>query len=161
MAEPETFPKRLSRFLRRYPWLIRLAYPLHVARQPRFTVGVVGVVFNAQREVLLVEHVYHPEIPWGLPGGGINYREDPALGLAREFREELGLAVRVVQPLYVEYTYWQHVDLAFLCRAEGEIAKLSGELTDARWFKRDALPIITRFQFRALNKAYETPETVL
>lgn len=135
-----------------------MAYPFHVARQPRFSIGVVGVVFNPDHEVLLAEHVYHPAIPWGLPGGGIDYREDPAEAVAREFREEMGMTITVQHPVYVEYTYWQHIDIAFLCQQTSPITHLCNELTDARWFKRDALPRLTRFQFRALQRAYDLME---
>jgi 8-oxo-dGTP pyrophosphatase MutT (NUDIX family) len=155
----QPFRQALSRFLRRHPWLIRMAYPFHVARQPRFSIGVVGVVFNAHREVLLAEHVYHPAIPWGLPGGGIDYRENPADAIAREFREELGMNITVQHPVYVEYTYWQHIDIAFLCQQASPITHLCNELTDARWFKADSLPRLTRFQFRALQRAYDLTET--
>lgn len=40
---------------------------------------------------------------WELPGGGLDFGEEPQVGLAREVREEMGLEVTSVspQPLYV------------------------------------------------------------
>ncbi len=146
--------QRFSHLLRRHSWVVRLAYPIHLALQPRYTIGVVGIVFNAHQQVLLAEHLFHPEIPWGLPGGFLGHREDPSTGLQREFREELGLNIDIQHVLYTEYTHWNHIDIAFLCHPIGQIMHLSGELTDARWFKREDLPQITRFQYRALQHAY-------
>jgi ADP-ribose pyrophosphatase YjhB (NUDIX family) len=66
---------------------------------PRQHVGVVGVLFNRAGQVLLVEHVFRPYYPWGLPGGWIGRGEDPAKAVQREYYEELGLQIEVGQLL--------------------------------------------------------------
>ena len=43
-----------------------------------------------QGQVLLVEHVFHPYAPWGLPGGWIDRNESPSqTAVIRELQEEL------------------------------------------------------------------------
>ena len=54
-----------------------------------------GCCVNDADEFLLVEHVFHPRLPWGLPGGWIGFNEDPVKTVQREIQEELGLDVSV------------------------------------------------------------------
>jgi ADP-ribose pyrophosphatase YjhB (NUDIX family) len=93
---------RLASWLQRFAllrWVLRLGVQLFVPRQH---VGAVGAVFNQAGQVLLVEHVFRPNFPWGLPGGWIGRGEDPAKAVEREFREELGLQVNAEQLLICE-----------------------------------------------------------
>lgn len=60
----------------------------------RVRVRVVGLVF-AQGRVLIVEHRVGDERWWCFPGGTLEPGETPEEGVARELREELGLACEV------------------------------------------------------------------
>jgi 8-oxo-dGTP pyrophosphatase MutT (NUDIX family) len=124
-------------------------------RQARFSAGVAGVVFNPAGQVLLVEHVFHPSAPWGLPGGWVDRREDPAGALRREMHEELALDVTVGPVLLVELEHSSHLDLAYLCTANSGIGRLSGELLDYGWFNVADLPRLHRFHYRAVRRALE------
>src|SRR5688572_8171844 len=91
LEQPSTAPQKSSnsarqvaRILLQYPILAVLIRKIVRLFQGRYTAGVVGVVVNARGEVLIVEHVFHPESPWGLPGGWLGWREDPHLAVARE-----------------------------------------------------------------------------
>jgi len=89
----------LAGWIRRFGvlrWVLRLGVMLLIPRQH---VGAVGAIFNDDGQVLLLEHVFRPRFPWGLPGGWINRGEDPARAVAREIKEELGLTVEVKQLL--------------------------------------------------------------
>ncbi len=121
----------------------------------RFSAGVIGVVFNDSGQVLLVEHVFHPHTPWGLPGGWIERREDPATALCREFFEELELQISADRILALELGYGDHIDFAYLCTTKGQVGKLSSELLDYQWFDVQALPRLQKFHYRAIMCALE------
>jgi 8-oxo-dGTP diphosphatase len=120
-----------------------------------YTAGVVGVVVNSRSEVLLVEHVFHPEWPWGLPGGWLGRGESPQHGLQRELQEETGLSVSILRPLLIDNGYYfrTHLDISFLCRAENEVQALSSELLDYRWVRPDDLPEMVPFHAASIAAA--------
>lgn len=147
--------RAVAGLIRRAPWIAVSARWLYRLGQPRFSAGVVGVVLNAQSEVLLVEHVFHPYHPWGLPGGWVDRREDPSETLIREMREELELQVDVGPVLLVKLDYDNHIDMAFLCRQVGPIGVLSAELLSYRWTPLDDLPSLQPFHHLAIQRALE------
>ena len=73
------------------PWFQR-----HIVRAtvPAVTMGVCAVITDAQGRLLLAHHPYRSH-PWGLPGGFARRGEQPTATLAREVREELGVAAQV------------------------------------------------------------------
>lgn len=146
--------RRFARLLQRQPGVIKVFYPFYQMTRARFSMGVAGVVFDGEGRLLLAEHVYHPLVPWGIPGGSVDTGEDPAVALAREFYEELAMRVQVTEPLLVEKTHFRHVDVAFMCQSDSIPAVSSAEILDAQWFSRDALPQLTNFQYRAVMRAY-------
>ncbi|MCS6834736.1 MAG: NUDIX hydrolase [Anaerolineae bacterium] len=142
--------RQFRRFIKRFPWLIRGAYYVYRRFQRRYSVGVVGVLWNERGEVLLVEHVFHPQIPWGLPGGWIGADEDPSYAVCRELKEELGLDVEVIRVVLVDKTHPWHLDMAFDCRTASPVSNLSYELTDYRWTKPQELPRLHKFHYDAI-----------
>lgn len=145
--------ERLARLLRRRPWLMVVARRIWQWTRPRVTMGVVGVVMNASGQILMVEHVFHPYTPWGLPGGWVERREDPRDTLQREMQEELSLAIEVGPVLAVETVERGHLDLAYLCIPRGEVGALSFELLNYRWCDPADLPHTHAFHRRAIQAA--------
>ncbi|NWF68645.1 MAG: NUDIX hydrolase [Chloroflexi bacterium] len=154
MADKSTL-RTLANALKRVPWLVTLARLLWGLSRARFTAGVVAVIINDQGAVLLVEHVFHPHTPWGLPGGWIERREEPVEALRRELREELGLEVRIAALLLSELGYGDHIDLAYLCYPSNAIGRLSAELLAYRWVEADQLPRVQKFHYHAIQHALE------
>ncbi len=145
--------RHIARILRRAPWLMVLPHALWRLIQPKYTLGVVGVVFNAQGHVLLVEHVFHPKTPWGLPGGWVGRRENPALTVKRELKEELELDVQVGTIIHINRPHSNHLDMAYLCHLVGEIGAVNYELLGYRWVDPMQMPRILSFHYQAIQIA--------
>lgn len=131
--------------LRHLPGAGRVLRVAMRAIQPKFSAGAVGVLFDASgSRVFLVEHIFHPAHPWGLPGGWVDRAENPAQTVEREFHEETSLTVRARQPLLVVQSalYRRHMDVVFLCETVGpdNPVRLSHELLDWAWVPVTTLP---------------------
>jgi len=124
-------------------------------RQPWITVGVLGAVFNDAGQLLIVEHVFHPMCPWGLPGDWMERNEDPTQTITRELREETGLSVIAERPLLIRRSreLRAHLDIAYLCRAEPGPITLSVELLDYRWIDPTNLPLLIAFHRQVVETA--------
>ena len=123
--------------------------------QPKVTMGAVGVVFNEHGQILLVEHTFHPKTPWGLPGGWVGRGENPADTVAREFMEELSLAIEVGPIIVVDLPFKNHLDLAYLCRTHDTVGTLSYEILKVDWFAPEELPRLLSFHHIAIQRASE------
>jgi len=148
---------RIAALIQQVPWIGTLA--VYVARliQPRITAGVVGVGFNDEGQILLVEHVFHAPHPWGLPGGWMEPNEDPEETIRRELREETSLSIDVIKPLVITRSskLRHHLDLSYLCHVAGvpRDLKLSSELLDFRWVDPANPPPLSVFHRRVINAA--------
>lgn len=148
--------RRVSAVIRRIPWLSVIIWKVVHWIQPRFTVGVVGVLLDdAGERVLLLKHVYHHPHPWGLPGGWIDRGEEPADCIVREFHEETALGVKVVRPLVVKVSdeWRRHLTICFLCALEDgepDALALSFEVSAYQWARLDDLPPMVAFHQEVL-----------
>ncbi|MBP9087177.1 MAG: NUDIX domain-containing protein [Kofleriaceae bacterium] len=60
------------------------------------TIAIAAAVFNRRGDILLIQRGRPPDTKlWSLPGGKLHAFESLAAGVAREVREETGLAVEV------------------------------------------------------------------
>lgn len=154
--QPSRLYTTIAGVLKRAPLLLRVPYFLYRLIQPRYTVGVVGVILNSQGEVLLVEHVFHPEFPWGLPGGWIGRNEAPEQAVAREIQEELAMSVTIETLLIMDHhADYNHLDFAFLCRTQDQVGELSYELLSYGWYHPDDsnIPQLYPFHRAAIRRA--------
>jgi ADP-ribose pyrophosphatase YjhB (NUDIX family) len=124
---------------------------------PRHRTGVAIVGFNDAGRILMLRHVYHPQTPWGLPGGWLEKGESLADCAWRELREETGLSAKLGPIVYHSHEpVPRHIGVAFLARIKiGDIA-LSTEIIDARWFEPESLPEpLLPFVVNAISAARE------
>ena len=109
-----------------------------------FTVGVVAVILDPARRVVLFRHTYRHRYPWGLPGGFLVRGEPPGQALVREVREESGLTVTVERLLAIRnHPRYASLDLVFVARLAGtaEAARPDQKEVDrVEAFAPDALP---------------------
>lgn len=132
-------------------WGVRLTVP-------RRRVGIAVVAMNRQRQILLLRHVFHPAVPWGLPGGWLNRREAPAAGALRELCEETGLTATLGPVILVDGDKKpDHIAIAYLAYVEqAGLMKLSPEIIEAAWFNHTQLPKpLNPFVQRAIQAALE------
>lgn len=140
---------RFAHVIRKLPFLLVIPYHVYRFFQPKFSTGVVGIVWDGER-VLLVEHVFHPRLPWGLPGGWVGFNESPAQATIRELHEELGLVVEKVRLVMLEKTQYHHLDIAYLCDVSNTVQHYSNELLGYRWFRLEELPHMHKFHYDAI-----------
>ena len=107
----------------------------------RFTVTAGAVIFNDQKQVLLLKHRFRAGSGWGLPGGFIERGEQPVDALRRELREEIGLEVEDVEVFAVRsFRKPKQVEVLFRARGNAEVKPLTMEVELAEWFSIDSLP---------------------
>jgi ADP-ribose pyrophosphatase YjhB (NUDIX family) len=85
--------------------LVREALEQHqIARVQRVAVYALVVRGDAGAEEVLLTRIAPHAVhggKWHLPGGGLDFQEDPRAGLAREVTEETGLTIALGEPLEV------------------------------------------------------------
>ncbi|MCB8967969.1 MAG: NUDIX domain-containing protein [Ardenticatenaceae bacterium] len=153
MSIPVFWKQQMARLVRLpfMNWLMYLGIYLVV---PRHRVGVTAVALDDQQRVLLLRHVFHPHVPWGLPGGWLNRGEDPSVGVLRELREEVGLTADLGPVLHISRDpYPTHITIAFAIHLHPGEMKLSPEIIAADWFAVDALPELFPFMRAAIETA--------
>ena len=107
----------------------------------RFTVTAGAVIFNDQKQVLLLKHRFRAGSGWGLPGGFLERGEQPIEALRRELREEIGLELEDVEVLAARsFEKPKQVEVLFRARANANVKPLTMEVERAEWFSIESLP---------------------
>ena len=100
-------------------------------------------VLERDGKVLLTKRGIDPRRGyWDLPGGFLEEGEEPLEGLAREFREETGLAIRQREWLGTHLEPYDHyfvLGLTWLVEGDGE-PRPADDVEELAWFGPDELP---------------------
>lgn len=108
--------------------------------RPRFRMAVAALVFDKQGRILLFKHTYR-KLAWGIPAGGLEYREQPKDAIVREFFEEAGMTVEVLRLLLADSNpHFHHVSLVYLCEIVAGEFRESHEISEIQYFDVDDLP---------------------
>jgi len=124
-----------------------------VSRYPdRPVVGVGAVVLDGDL-VLLIKRSKAPlKGQWSLPGGGVEVGETLEQAIAREVREETGLAIEVGPIVEVLDRISRDADgrvehhfvlVDFVCRPNGGVLRVASDAEDAAWV---ALADLARYE---------------
>lgn len=144
----------LLRLWRDVPFPGWMRYVFLRALNPAFMVGAMALIQDQHGRILILEHTYRREVPWGLPGGWLKHAESPETGLVREVFEETGLHVRVDALLAAEFWGDTQLDLLFRCTVESGSYQSSDETGRHRWVGLDDLPQLLPNQLGMLRKAH-------
>lgn len=123
--------------------------------RPLFQVYSAAVIFNEKKQILLVKLTYQRFHPWGIPGGGIDYGEQPDEAVVRELLEETGLRIEVEKLLFAKTWSPARVGMYYLCRiTEGEFQP-SDEVAEIGYFTRDDLPDVRPQDVKLIDQILE------
>ena len=124
---------------------------------PSFMVGAMALIQDEQGRILVLEHTYRREVPWGLPGGWLKHAESPESGLAREVFEETSLRIRVEALLAADFWDATQFDLLYRCTVVSGTYRPSDETGLHRWARIGDLPELLPNQVLLLRKAGVLP----
>jgi 8-oxo-dGTP pyrophosphatase MutT (NUDIX family) len=123
--------------------ILRLFHFWFLISRP-MTLGVRAIVIDAEDRVFLVRHTYIPG--WHLPGGGVERGETMLASLARELEEEGNILLEEEPRLHGMFfnravSPRDHIAVYVVRRFRQTGPRLpDGEIAEARFFPRDALP---------------------
>ncbi len=150
-------------FIRAKPLLLRIwrdvPFPAWLRRvflrilNPSFMIGAMALIQDERGRILVLEHTYRREVPWGLPGGWLKHAETPEVGLAREVLEETGLRVSVDALLAADFWGDEQLDLLYRCSVLSGSYTPSDETGLHRWASPAELPELLPNQLMLLRKA--------
>ncbi|GAB4548779.1 MAG: hypothetical protein Fur002_25750 [Anaerolineales bacterium] len=118
-------------------WLHFLAAKLIRAK---FRAAVAALIFNERGQVLLFKHTYR-KWQWGVPAGGLEYHEQPAAAILREFFEETSMQLQIEKLLTViSAEEDHHLTAVYLCKMIGGEFHPSLEVSEMKYFDVNNLP---------------------
>ncbi len=126
----------------------------------QFLVGVTGVFLDDKNRVLLVKHTYRGNNGWSLPGGYAKGGEHPKEAIEREVKEETGYEVSADERLKIRTDRdTARLDITYMGVFIGGVLTLSPEVSNAKLFKFEKLPIIPANQLIFIDKALSIKKT--
>lgn len=123
--------------------------------RPLFQVFAVAVVFNEKKQLLLVKLTYQRFHPWGIPGGGIEYGEQPEDAVVREMLEETGITVAIKRFLLAKTWTPARVGLYYLCTIRRGDFQPSDEVSEIGYFSKDNLPDVRPLDVGLIHKLFD------
>jgi ADP-ribose pyrophosphatase YjhB (NUDIX family) len=121
--------------------------------QDQFLVGVIGIIFNDQNEILLFKHTYRSHA-WSLPGGYLKSGEHPREALEREIKEESGLVVSVDNSLKTRTDRaTARLEMCYTGVLIGGDFTPTHEVSEYGFFAQDKLPLLRQNQLFLIDEA--------
>lgn len=109
--------------------------------------AVAALVFNGKSEIMLVKRKYSPcKGTWDIPGGFVDWDEDPETAIAREVREEVGMRFTPKKLFSVYHDWYDFRGLRVSVYITCFTGTLHGkpiphsDVASIRWFSLNKLP---------------------
>jgi 8-oxo-dGTP diphosphatase len=129
--------------------------------QDQFLIGVTGIIFNNQNEILLFKHTYRSHA-WSLPGGYLKSGEHPREALEREIKEESGLVVSVDDSLKTRTDRdTARLDMCYTGVLIGGDFTPTHEVSEYGFFAQDKLPLLRKNQVFLIDEALKQRNSLL
>lgn len=120
-------------------WMQQITIRLAVRK---VTLGACALIEDGRGRLLVAHHPYRRRA-WGLPGGFSKRGEEPAGGLARELREEMGVAALIGSLVYAETeSAGRHLTLYYRAMLLGTPRVDGVELDSLRFVAPDTVPAL-------------------
>ncbi len=129
-------------------------------------IGVKAIIEKDNKILLLKrsEKYEHLTDEWDIPGGRINFGEEPEEGLKREIEEETGLALEEIKEILDVSTVFKNeekqiVRITYLCTVKEGKDNISNEHTEMQWLEKEEIKEL-EFKDKILKKIMEkiTPQ---
>jgi ADP-ribose pyrophosphatase YjhB (NUDIX family) len=117
-----------------------------------------AVIFDQNKNIFLVKATYQRSHPWGLPGGGLEYGEQPEEAVVREVWEETRLSIRIEKLLLVSSWLPDRVGMYYLCRITHGTFQPSDEVSEFDYFSVENLPDIRPLDFDIIKRLHKMVE---
>jgi len=119
-----------------YKWHILWAF------HDKFMIGVSGVIFDKDDNVLLLKHRFWKKDSWGLPSGYTQKREKLEDGIKREIEEETKLKVTIAKLLNLNSGFKLRIECTYIgyCDDTSTFSANTNEILDAKFFPTNNLP---------------------
>ena len=106
-------------------------------------IAVSALILNSSSQFLIVKRAKDDSMPglWELPGGKIEFGEDPKIAMQREVKEETGLDILLIKPLSIRSSLKDNehvVRIAFFAVLSypEQIVLLSKDHSEYKWTEK-------------------------
>ena len=130
---------------------------------PKFMIGVSGILLNTKGQVLLLRPRYWKKGAWGLPSGYVKRGESFEEAVIREVKEETSLTAEIDTLVQINSGFKLRAELCYMGKIIGndKFDLDQGEILDAGFFDLKDLPEGLLPSHVALIKKVTSKNTVL
>lgn len=113
--------------------------PNYIPKKTYALVGQKAIIQNSHKQILVLQRSEKSGAggKWSLPGGGLEFKEDPYVGIEREIKEETQLEVESIKPFILRtYTTKENdfvLVVGYRCQTTSENVILNWEHDDYKW----------------------------
>lgn len=109
---------------------------------------VAALITDSQNRILLAKRKINPfKSFWDLPGGFLEFGEEPQKGLKREIREELGITIKILSFFDIAIDNYHDdgfkfatLNIYYLVKIANGKPKPDSDISEIKWFGKEEIP---------------------